>query len=342
MKELIKGANTPLAASGRVQIRLLWRTAPGELDLACFALNTREHVPGDDWFVFYNQPASPHGAIRLDPSRAAFLINLDALPAVVSKCVFTATLSQGGFHEVVDATFISAPTVGDHAARFRLTESAANCRSMLIAEIYRYQDAWKVRAKGEGLPLDLAGLSRLFGVDVLDETPSVRPLAPPPPVPRPTPAPAPMPLPSGQPSTTHPPVPASPPIPVPVPASPPIPVPVPASPPIPVPVPASPPIPVPVPASPPVPAPAHPPMPAHPAGSPHLPIDRHEKLKTVATVAIALGSLTTAITTVVTQCAPHAPVVVVQAPPAPPAIQQPAPADANPNNLSPSGTRPSR
>jgi len=135
MKELIKGANTPLAASGRVQIRLLWRTAPGELDLACFALNTREHVPGDDWFVFYNQPASPHGAIRLDPSRAAFLINLDALPAVISKCVFTATLSQGGFHEVVDATFISAPTVGDHAARFQLTESAANCRSMLIAEI---------------------------------------------------------------------------------------------------------------------------------------------------------------------------------------------------------------
>ncbi len=326
MKELIKGANTPLAASGRVQIRLLWRTAPGELDLACFALNAREHVPGDDWFVFYNQPASPHGAIRLDPNRAAFLINLDALPVVVSKCVFTATLSQGGFHEVVDATFISAPTVGDHAARFRLTESAANCRSMLIAEIYRYQDAWKVRAKGEGLPLDLAGLSRLFGVDVLDETPSVRPLAPPPPVPRPALAPAPMPLPTGQPPAAHPP------LPVPVPAS--LPVPAPAHPPIPVPAP--------VPASLPVPAPAHPPMPAHPAGSPHLPIDRHEKLKTVATVAIALGSLTTAITTVVTQCAPHAPVVVVQAPPAPPAIQQPAPADANPNNLSPSGTRPSR
>ena len=311
MKELIKGANTPLAASGRVQIRLLWRTAPGELDLACFALNTREHVPGDDWFVFYNQPASPHGAIRLDPNRAAFLINLDALPAVVSKCVFTATLSQGSFHEVVDATFISAPTVGDHAARFRLTESAANCRSMLIAEIYRYQDVWKVRAKGEGLPLDLAGLSRLFGVDVLDETPSARPLAPSP-VPRPAPA---LPLP----------------------------VPTPASPPLPVPTPTSPPLPAPAPVSPPVPAPAHPPMSAHPAGSPHLPIDRHEKLKTVATVAIALGSLTTAITTVVTQCAPHAPVVVVQAPPAPPAIQQPAPADANPNNLSPSGTtRPSR
>ena len=329
MKELIKGANTPLAASGRVQIRLLWRTAPGELDLACFALNTREHVPGDDWFVFYNQPASPHGAIRLDPNRAAFLINLDALPAAVSKCVFTATLSQGGFHEVVDATFISAPTVGDHAARFRLTECAANCRSMLIAEIYRYQDTWKVRAKGEGSLLDLAGLSRSFGVDVLDETPSVRPPTPPPPVPRPALASSSMPLPTRQPSAAHPPVPASPPIPVVVP--------VPASPSIPVPVPASPPVPLPVP------VPAHPPMPAHPAGSPPLPIDRHEKLKTVATVAIALGSLTTAITTVVTQCAPHAPVVVVQAPPSPPAIRQPAPADSSPNNLSPSGeTRPLR
>lgn len=64
MKELIKGANAPLAASGLVQIRLLWRAAPGELDLACFALTAHERVPGDDWFVFYNQPASPGDAIR--------------------------------------------------------------------------------------------------------------------------------------------------------------------------------------------------------------------------------------------------------------------------------------
>ena len=288
MKELIKGANAPLAASGRVQIRLLWRSAPGELDLACFALDGHDRVLADDWFVFYNQPASPGDAIRIDPERPAFLINLDALPGAVRKCIFTATLNSGSFQTVVDATFIAAPTAGDYAVRFRLAEPIES-RSLLLAEIYRYDGAWKVRAKGEGLRTDLAGLSRLFGVDVLDETPSIRPVpAPAPPV-VPTPA-----LPAIQAA----------------------------------------------PVRSPVPTPVNALAPAHPAGSPTSPIDRHEKLKTLATVVIALGSLTTAITTVVTQCAPHAPVVVVQAPPA---LQQAPPAGSTPNNLSPSGqTRPSR
>ena len=303
MKELIKGANAPLAASGLVQIRLLWRIAPGELDLACFALNADESVPGDDWFVFYNQPASPNGAIRLDPNRAAFLINLDTLPLTIRKCIFTATLSHGNFQTVVDATFIAAPTQGDHATRFRLTE-VADYRSVLIAEIYRYNNLWKVRAKGEGLRLDLAGLSRLFGVNVLDETPSIRPVPVPAPAPPPPVVPAPAPLPARSALSAPPPVTQT------------------------------------APVRAPVPTPVNAPAPAHPAGSPTPPIDRHEKLKTLATVAIALGSLTTAITTVVTQCAPHAPVVVVQTPPA---IQQAAPAGATPNNLSPAGqTRPLR
>lgn len=223
MKELIKGANAPVAASGLVQIRLLWRAAPGELDLACFALTAHERVPGDDWFVFYNQPASPKGAILLDPDRAAFLINLDSLPAAIRKCVFTATLSHGSFQAVVDATFITAPTMGDDAARFRLLE-AADCRSVLIAEIYRYNEQWKVRAKGEGLKLDLAGLSRMFGVNVLDETPSVRPAPPPPVVLPPTPSPPPVrhstQLPAVQQPPPHPPSAAPVPTPSPVPAHP--------------------------------------------------------------------------------------------------------------------------
>ncbi len=296
MKELIKGANAPLAASGRVQIRLLWRSAPGELDLACFALDGHDRVLADDWFVFYNQPASPGDAIRIDPDRPAFLINLDALPGAVRKCIFTATLNSGSFQTVVDATFIAAPTAGDYAVRFRLAEPIES-RSLLLAEIYRYDGAWKVRAKGEGLRTDLAGLSRLFGVDVLDETPSIRPVpAPAPPV-VPTPAPPVVPTPTTTPIQA-------------------------------------------APVRSPVPTPVNALAPAHPAGSPTSPIDRHEKLKTLATVVIALGSLTTAITTVVTQCAPHAPVVVVQAPPS---LQQAPPAGPTPNNLSPSGqTRPSR
>jgi stress response protein SCP2 len=255
MKELIKGANAPLAASGRVQIRLLWRTAPGELDFACFALDGHDRVLADDWFVFYNQPASPGDAIRIDPDRPAFLINLDALPGAVRKCVFTATLNGGSFQTVTDATFIAAPTAGDYAVRFRLVDPIES-PSLLLAELYRYDGVWKVRAKGEGLKTDLAGLSRLFGVDVLDETPSLRHLPatpvtpPPPPISRPAPPP---PLPTSRilPAALIPTAPSS-------------------------------------------------TSPAPAAVPPTPPLDRHEKLKTYATLAIAFGSLTTAITTLIT------------------------------------------
>jgi stress response protein SCP2 len=167
MKELIKGANTALAASGKVWIRLSWRTAPGELDFACFALDAQERVLADDWFVFYNQTASPGGAIRLDLQRAEFLINLEALPGAVRKCIFVATLSGGSFRTVDDATFIAVPAAGD-SALFRLREPVDG-RSLLLAELYRYNDLWKVRAKGDGLKHDLAALAGTFGVDVIDD-----------------------------------------------------------------------------------------------------------------------------------------------------------------------------
>ncbi|MCC6134312.1 MAG: TerD family protein [Candidatus Contendobacter sp.] len=275
MKELIKGANAPLAASGRVQIRLLWNNIPGELDFACFALDAHDRVLADDWFVFYNQPASPGDAIRIDPDRPAFLINLDALPGAVRKCIFTATLSSGTFQAMTDAIFIAAPTAGDYAVRFRLVEPIES-RSLLVAELYRYNGAWKVRAKGEGLKANLAELSRQFGVDVLDETPSLRhpPATPSSPQPRPINRPiTPLPLPPSRVLPTTP---------VPVPITQP---------------PSAPLIPI---------APSSTP-PAHGTGQPTPPpLDRHEKLKTYATLAIAFGSLTTAITTLIalliTQC----------------------------------------
>ena len=270
MKELIKGANAPLASAGKLRLRLCWNHAPGDLDLACFALDAQERVIGDDWFLFYNQPASPRGAIRFDLARAEFLMQLDSLPDEIRKCVFTATLSQGHFGLLGDAALTVVSSGGDGAI-FRLHEPPES-RSLLLAELYRYHDLWKIRARGEGLRQDLAMLARHFGVNIIDERHHSErsPSSPPPPRPAPIQTPAPIQA---------------------APASPP-------------------PLPLPVPPAP--------------------PYDRHEKLKTYATLIIALGSLTTAITTVITQCTPHAPVVLVQTPAT---LQQPAaPVTNNPLN----------
>lgn len=310
MKELIKGANAPLAATGKVRIRLIWRGAPVEIDFACFALDASERVLADDWFVFYNQLTSPGDAIRLDPQRAEFLINLEALPGAVRKCLFIATSESHGFRSLEEIAISAVSATGD-SSRFRLTEPT-NGRSLLLAELYRYHDVWKIRAKGEGLKHDLASLAGMFGVFVLDEThhPATghdgtsSPLAsdrlvsntvpadanPPP---RPTPAPG-LPIITGplDPRPISPPTLLSETAPTRVIQTTPT---------------------------------------ADPTdGASRLPYDRHEKLKTYATLAIAFGSLTTAITTLITQCTSHAPVVLVQPLPTPPSIQQPAPTTGAP------------
>ncbi|MDI5903998.1 CAP domain-containing protein, partial [Streptomyces sp. 12257] len=43
---------------------------------------------------------------------------------------------------------------------------------LLLAEIYRRGDGWKLRALGQGYADGLAGLARDFGVDVMDDTPT--------------------------------------------------------------------------------------------------------------------------------------------------------------------------
>ncbi len=289
MKELIKGANAPLAASGKIRIHLSWHAAPSEIDFACFALDAREQVPADPWFLFYNQPSSPSGAIRFDPRHAVFLIDLNQLPVVIKKCVITATLNDGDFESVNHLT-LEATAAAGNGARFRLAEPVSG-RSLLLAEVYRHGDLWKIRARGDGLKQDLGALAHTFGVDVGDDenrdeaAPVTR---------RPAPVPAPAPIPTPEPT----------------------------------PVPAPGPTPPPAPVGPPAPAPPH---------------DRHEKLKTYATLVIAFGSLTTAITTLMTQCTPHPSVVVMQQPttaPTPTIVQQPATTPAPPIPNSSTGPAP--
>lgn len=210
MKELIKGANTPLAASGKIRIHLSWNTIPSEIDFACFALDAREQVPADSWFLFYNQPSSPSAAIRFDPRHAVFLIDLNHLPVAIKKCVITATLNDGDF-ESVDHLTLEATAAAGNGARFQLAEPVGG-RSLLLAELYRHGDLWKIRARGDGLNQDLGALAHTFGVDVRDDedhdeaAPVTR---------QPTPVPAPTPTPAREPEPAPSPVPVGPPAPAP-------------------------------------------------------------------------------------------------------------------------------
>ncbi|MCB1920665.1 MAG: TerD family protein [Candidatus Competibacteraceae bacterium] len=170
MKTLTKGANAVLTRSGAVRINLSWKAPRIELDASCFAIDSNGKTPNDAWFLFYNQPTSPGGAIqffRLDARQAEFTIQLDQLPADIQKCVFAATLNQSSFSDVTNATITATPQNGE-MLQFNIS-GATEEQALIFAEIYRHGLDWKMRAIGQGFKGGLQPLAEHYGIEVADE-----------------------------------------------------------------------------------------------------------------------------------------------------------------------------
>ncbi|SNR51195.1 CAP domain-containing protein [Actinomadura mexicana] len=191
MRELVSGGNVPLPG-GAVSIEV-----PGPFDLSALITGDDRKVSGDQDFVFYNQPSAPGaqlgaGAVMVDPprlrpgaSRVTVVISAADPGTPLSRLPAPALRAVAGNGAVV-ARF-SPPRPG--------TETV-----LLLVEIYRRGDQWKLRAIGQGYADGLAGLARDFGVDVTDDgsqappPPAMPPpppaMPPPPPVAPPPPPPA--------------------------------------------------------------------------------------------------------------------------------------------------------
>ncbi|MBK1648345.1 TerD family protein [Rhabdochromatium marinum] len=187
---LRKGANAVLTDTGQVQVQLLWNQAQIALDAVCFALGAQGQVPDDRWFLFYNQPQSSDGAIRLDltkPGQAELTFELDRLPAQIERCVIAATVDSGNLRHAPDTRLIATATATRKQLVFELTE-AGDEQALMFAELYRHRHQWKLRAVGQGFQGGLKPLAEHFGVAVADDTASApAPASPPAPAPTPVP-----------------------------------------------------------------------------------------------------------------------------------------------------------
>ncbi len=80
--ELARGANTVIEGTSlKVAVN---GSAPGTVDLMVFQLDERNEVRDDADFVFFNQPVSPEGAVRLE-SGGVIEIDIARLPADIHQ-----------------------------------------------------------------------------------------------------------------------------------------------------------------------------------------------------------------------------------------------------------------
>ncbi|MFF7161671.1 TerD family protein [Streptomyces sp. NPDC008086] len=173
MPELSKGGNI-VVGSGALVAEL--HAVGGTVDLSALLVAADGKVRSDDDLVFYNQPTAESGAVRHlaadadGPERVE--MNPAALPADVDRVVLVGSCDPDDasrtFREVKDVT-VRASRLGAEPVHFRPPALTDGERAVLLMELYRRGETWKLRAIGQGYADGLAGLATDFGIEVAEE-----------------------------------------------------------------------------------------------------------------------------------------------------------------------------
>lgn len=169
---LTTGANAPIGQTTELRVHVKWDSAPADLDVSCFMVGENGKVPSDDYFIFYNQDASPGGHVRYErtgPNGVAFTIRTNELdPSIIAKCVFSATLDGAGTFADIQGCRIVAET-GSGEILYEIKEATQE-RSLVFMELYRHSSGLKLRAIGRGFNGGLKPLAEAHGVEIEEET----------------------------------------------------------------------------------------------------------------------------------------------------------------------------
>ncbi|AWL05072.1 TerD family protein [Massilia oculi] len=157
-----KGKLTDLGAGHAFDVDVEIAANGASVDVSCFGLDANDKLSDDRYMVFYNQLASPEGAVRLDlgGGRARFAVNLDQLPASIAKLVFVAAIDGAATMRTLGASSLSLGS----AVRFPWSGADfGDEKALIVAELYRRDGLWRFGAVGQGFNGGLSALLANFG-----------------------------------------------------------------------------------------------------------------------------------------------------------------------------------
>ncbi|EHN78089.1 DNA polymerase III, partial [Streptomyces coelicoflavus ZG0656] len=134
-----------------------------EIDVVAFVLDEDEQVSFDEDFVFYGAPENPGGTVRLlgdGPTEQTVSLDLSTLPPSARKVVVAAAIDGSpAFGNVGALHIVSGPGTSAAALAQATLDAATTERTMLLAEIYRRGESWRLRAVGQGYDHGLDALA---------------------------------------------------------------------------------------------------------------------------------------------------------------------------------------
>lgn len=140
-----------------------------QFDVSCFGIDAAEKLSDDRYMVFYNQPSSPRGEIRMDSNgnETAFTVSLSELPGSIAKLVFTVnTDADSGM--TMRSTDRLCVKIGELEMQMSGSDFSEE-KAVIACEIYKRNQEWKVNMVGRGFNGGLSALLQHFGgVEITD------------------------------------------------------------------------------------------------------------------------------------------------------------------------------
>ncbi|ELN5535040.1 VWA domain-containing protein [Klebsiella pneumoniae] len=169
--QLQSGQNILLSSSS-VTLNLRYPVRPGfngEPDTCVFMLNAQGKVSGDNDFIFFNNLSSPEGALKLTAGtqQSSVHIDLNRVSSAVQKIAITLVID--GSDTITGLQNLNLQASG--IASFDPETTGRSEKAIIVAEVYRHNGSWKLRALGLGFNGGLEPLAMSYGVDVAQTAP---------------------------------------------------------------------------------------------------------------------------------------------------------------------------
>lgn len=151
-----------------------------DLDASVFMLGSHGRILNQNHFVFFNNLASPEGSVihmgdnligGTSGDDEVIKVQLSKVPENIAKIVFTVTIYDAkvrrqNFGQVRNAFIrIEDEETGSELCKFDLSEDYSSATSIIVAELERVGNEWRFNAVGDGLPDEIDGVCRRFGIN---------------------------------------------------------------------------------------------------------------------------------------------------------------------------------
>ncbi|PQJ71321.1 hypothetical protein BTO01_08540 [Vibrio jasicida] len=169
MQVLQSGQNT-LLSMNRFDLTIKFesvRINRDDIDVSAYLLNTENQVRGDRDFIFYNQPESELGSVKLNQISGgySFSFDLGRLPQNVLRVPVAIVLHSNNTFSDVEKLTITV----DSSFSFSPNTKGMSEKALILGEVYSYRGHWKFKANGMGFDGGLEALATHFGVDIEEE-----------------------------------------------------------------------------------------------------------------------------------------------------------------------------